>query len=184
VNRDRSSIAYAIIVFWLLGMLFVCARITSAQDTVATWFIPGCMEWTDDNTYRIHFGYVSNGVEEFVVTFDFPPATTPYISTPPTFTTTPGLHENEWYLEADSTDAVLTYGVTFTNGYAVHTMVLSNWTAPLCGWQPIATPPGVPTEPSTSLFWAFNSATGTYYPYAPVASGVVPLPAVQSSETR
>ncbi len=177
MNRDRSSIAYTIIIILLIMALFVCARVAGAQEPVRTWFTVDCMEWVDDNTYRIHFGYVSNGVEEFVATFDFPPATAPYITSPPAFMTVPGEHKYEWYLEADSTVDVLTYFVTFDNGYLVHRIGLSIWNAPLCDWQLVATPPGMPTEPATSSLWAWNSATGTFYRYTPLAAGVVPLPA-------
>lgn len=177
MSKYRLNDSYVIIIVWLVLALFLCARVSSAQAPVETLFSAGCMEWPDSNTYRIHFGYTSVAVEQFVTTFDLPPATTPYISLPPTFTTVPGVHENEWYLEADTTDAVLTYNIIFENGYSTHILHLSNWTAELCAWQPTATPPGVPLKPATSLFLAFNSATGTFYPYAPVASGIVPLPA-------
>ena len=151
MSKYRLNDSYVIIIVWLVLALFMCARITSAQAPVSTWFISGCLEWIDSSTYRIHFGYSSDGVEQFVATFDLPPATTPYFSLPPTFTTVPGVHENEWYLEASKSDAVLTYNVVFENGYSTHTLHLSNWTAELCA-ATTATPPRSAPNPLQACY--------------------------------
>lgn len=172
MNTDRSNIVFAIVIGWALFLVLVCYQLTTAQES-ATWFNVDCLEWVDDDTYRIHFGYQSSEPETFTVAFQAPPFATAYISAPPDFVTTAGEYKREWYLEAESSDIVHTFSVTFSNSYSSHEMHLSNWTAELCEW--VQVDPAPPVYPLPELRWAWDSGRGELYAYAP-AGAIVPLP--------
>ena len=151
---------------FLLFVCFVASRI-SAQDNppVHTQFSAGCIEALGELHYRIHFGYVSDGVEAFNVAFENVNNGAAFINTPGRITTAAGVHD-EWYLDAHTVDSPYTFTVTFNNGTDSHVVALNTWTRPACSdgqYPPDAD--ATPEPPSETVTddcpaWALESATG------------------------
>lgn len=171
-KHNLPNAGQLILIIWLVLALFICARLANAQDSVATWMMVDCVEPLD-TVYRFHFGYMSNGIEEMIVTVQPPHDIPARLYAPPVFTTAPGVWL-DWYLEIDTQFSAYSFYVTFENGTARHTTAFLAHEWPLC----VST---TPDAPASVLRWAYNSATGQPYTYVPDASGVIPVPPAPGS---
>jgi hypothetical protein len=144
-------------------ILMVCMTQAAAAQPpiVTTLFSAGCIERLGDTHHRIHFGYWSDGVEDFTVEFTNPNNGAAFINTPGSFSTSPGEHD-DWYLDAHSEDSGYTFYVIFTSEAGSHTLALHTWDMPACAdgqytdTVPITPEPVVGNCPA----WSYESATG------------------------
>lgn len=166
-KHNLPNAGQLILIIWLVLALFICARLANAQDSVATWMMVDCVEQVG-NVYQFHFGYRSNGIEEFVITSQPPHGIPMRLNAPPVFTTAPGVWL-DWSMEIDAQYSAYVFYVTFENGSARHTMPFLAHEWPVC----VSTTPDNATE---ALRWAYNTATGQPYTYVPTESGVIPVP--------
>lgn len=145
-----------LIIFIVIGM-----QVAVAQQPIYTQFEVGCIERLGDIHYRIHFGYVSDGVEAFTVEFTNPNEGTAFINTPSSFSTSPGEHD-DWYLDAHSEDSGYIFEVLFTSDAGWHTLALHTWNLPECAADQYAD--AVPATPEPVIgdcpAWSYESATG------------------------
>jgi hypothetical protein len=147
----------AIILIWIIVAILLAASKANAQDTVYTFFSPTCIEALSPVHYRLHFGYVSSGVETFTVD------TVASVSIGNMVTTEQGTHELG-YLDAYSPDSAKDFTVTFTGANDSSTIHLNTWdiTTPceVSSVFPDATPEPTPdTEIYGCPAWAVDGKT-------------------------
>lgn len=157
----------ALVVILLILLVLAVTNRTKAQDNppVYTQFSAGCVETLGELHYRIHFGYVSDGVESFDVSFGNPNNGAAFINTPGRITTAAGVHD-EWYLDAHTADSPYTFTVTFSNAERVDVLNLNTWTRPACSEGQYAPDADATPEPAPETVtddcpaWAVDGTHG------------------------
>lgn len=150
----------SILILCLIGLVHsVVAQ--PVEPPIFIQFSSGCVERLGDIHYRIHFGYVSDGIEAFTVEFINPNSGTAFINTPASFSTSPGTHD-DWYLDAHSEDSPYTFSVIFTSETETQTLALYTWDQLACTEGQYTDT--VPTTPEPVVgdcpAWSYESATG------------------------
>lgn len=129
-----------IVVLWIIFailMALLYRRESDAQDIphVITTFEQGCIEGLDESHYRLHFSYISDGIEAFTFAMGDVVGsnveTLPYAgyvttNTPQSFSTSQGLHD-DWYVEAQSEDSPYTFNLMFTDDVGSAVLPLNTW---------------------------------------------------------
>lgn len=146
-------------------------KMTSAQDIIHTQFQQTCIETLSPVHYRLHFGYVSSGIETFAVDTVAP------VNIGNTITTEQGQHELG-YLDATSDMSMNDYVVTFIGLNDTSELHINSWgvsgECETSSVLPDDTPEPTPdVEKYGCPAWSIDGATGDKFclwslPYAEV----------------
>lgn len=143
MRRNENHDFWMTIVWIVVGLIVILAiayQPAGAQEntSINTFFEKGCIEAMSEFSYRIHFHYTSDGVEEYhfaigdvVGSND---ETLPYkghakTNVPDTFKTSEGFHD-DFYLAAKSEDSPYTFFLYFGNGDGSAELPLNTWDDP------------------------------------------------------